>query len=130
MLLESSKPCALQLHNDRSFWQLVQQLEESHSVLSVMKTPERIKAGVRMRLEMNIPYIGAASAYAAVTPFSCTTVSQAACCCMPAAGPLRPCPGALAEALCSEQQTMACCLQSSGRKPCTSKHSPKTLPQH
>ena len=57
--LESLKPCALQLHNDRSFWQLAQQLEESHSVLSVMKTPERVKAGVRMRLEMNIPYIGA-----------------------------------------------------------------------
>eukprot|EP00891_Asterochloris_glomerata_P000932 jgi/Astpho2/932/Aster-00769 len=74
-----------------SFWQLVQQLEESHSVLSVMKTPERIKTGVRMRLEMNIPYI---------------------------------------EAPCSEQQQVACCLQSSGRKPCTSKHSPKMLPQH
>ena len=106
MLFQSPKPCTLQLHNDRSFWQLVQQLEQSHSVLSVMKTPERIKAGVRMRLEMNVPYIGAALPVQLYTIFR----HLAACRCMPDARPLRLDPGVLERpsAVSSKRWPFAC----------------------
>lgn len=49
---------ALQYHNEKSNLELTELLQARQCAWQQMRTMQRVREGVKLRLEMNIPYIG------------------------------------------------------------------------
>ena len=48
----------LQYHNEKCNSQLAEALQSNQASWQQMRTMQRVREGVKLRLEMNIPYIG------------------------------------------------------------------------
>lgn len=64
----------MQYHNDKCNLELVEVLQARQPDWQQIRTMQRVREGVKLRLEMNIPYIGTLSGSPLLLQFTCCQV--------------------------------------------------------